>query len=125
MIEHFLGTAAPALEIDLMTLRPEEPAKELTIVRAVVNPGRLDGFVVFFRALDGDDLALSSSPLDPGRAPHWGFRILRTEKAEFAAGEVIALTLRVGSWAEPDGWRWSWSREPVAPPTSTQSIRIG
>jgi type I protein arginine methyltransferase len=125
MIEHFLGAASPALEIDLMTLRPEEPAKELTIVRAVVNPGRLDGFVVFFRALDGDDLALSSSPLDPGRAPHWGFRILRTEKAEFAAGEVIALTLRVGSWAEPDGWRWSWSREPGAPPTSTQSIRIG
>ena len=110
IVEHFLGVASPALTLDLMTLRPDEPGEELTVIRTVVNAGRLDGFVVFFRALDGDDLALSSSPLDPGRAPHWGFRILRTEAAEFAAGEVITLTLRVGSWIEPDGWRWSWVR---------------
>lgn len=110
MIEHFLGEAAPALKIDLMTLQSDEPACELSVVRTVVKPGRLDGFVVFFRALEGDDLVLSSSPLDAGRAPHWGFRILRTEAAEFKAGEVITLTLRVGSWAEPSGWRWSWKR---------------
>ena len=110
MVDCFLGEAAPALVIDLMTLRPDEPAPELKVVRTVVNSGRLDGFVVFFRALDGDDQALSSSPLDPGRAPHWGFRILRTEAAEFVAGEVITLTLRVGAWAEPNGWRWSWTR---------------
>ncbi len=110
MIEHFLGLAAPALKIDLMTLRPDEMGRELKIVRKVVNPGRLDGFVVYFRALEGDDLALSSSPLDAGRAPHWGFRILRTEAAEFTAGEEITLTLRVGSWAEPGGWSWSWTR---------------
>jgi protein arginine N-methyltransferase 1 len=56
------------------------------------------------------DLSLTSSPLDRQRAPHWGFRILRTERDDFAAGDEIEVRLTVGRWCEVDTWRWSHVR---------------
>jgi protein arginine N-methyltransferase 1 len=73
----------------------------------VVNAGRLDGYAVYFRARVDEDLELSSSPRDRGRAPHWGFRILRTERDDFEIGDVIEVRLTVGRWPEMDTWRWS------------------
>lgn len=106
LIAHFLGTAVPLLSLDLHTI--EESALPLTLrfARTVVNPGRLDGLVVYFRALVDDDLSLSSAPLDPDRAPHWGFRILRTEQETFGFGDVIDITLNVARWPDLDSWRW-------------------
>ncbi|AKC82927.1 50S ribosomal protein L11 methyltransferase [Verrucomicrobia bacterium IMCC26134] len=106
VVQHFLGVAEPALTLDLQTLQLADLPKEIRLTRTVVNAGRLDAFAVFFRASTGDGLSLSSSPLDAGRAPHWGFRMLRTDAAEYAAGEVVELTLTVKHWAEPDTWRW-------------------
>jgi protein arginine N-methyltransferase 1 len=114
LVEHFLGEAEPALTVDLQTLKEADLPREIQVTRTVVNAGRLDGFAVFFRAQVDDDLALSSSPLDAGRAPHWGFRILRSEADDFAVGDVIELTLTVGQWAEPDTWRWNHRRVPEA-----------
>lgn len=110
VVEHCLGEPEPALRIDLQTLREADLPARLVITRTVKNAGRLDGFAVWFRALADDGPALSSGPLDAGRAPHWGFRILRSEAASFAVGEVIELTLTVGSWADADTWRWSHRR---------------
>lgn len=110
LVEHPLGEAKPALTFDLMTLQEAELPRELVITRTVKNAGRLDGFAVWFQARVDDDLVLSSSPLDPGRAPHWGFRILRSELDTFVAGDVIELTLKVGSWSDVDTWRWSHRR---------------
>jgi protein arginine N-methyltransferase 1 len=107
LVEHFLGEPAPILQLDLHTVKEEELPGEVTLTRTVVNAGRLDGYAVFFRALVDDDLRLSSGPLDPGRAPHWGFRVLRTDRDDFAAGDEIELRLRVGSWSDLDSWRWS------------------
>jgi len=106
VIEHCLGQPEPALKLDLQTLREADLPRELRLKRTVIHAGRLDGFAVYFRALVDSDLSLSSSPLDPGRAPHWGFRILRTEAATYAQGDVIELTLTVEQWAKPDTWRW-------------------
>jgi protein arginine N-methyltransferase 1 len=80
---------------------------DLRFQRTVTNPGRLDGLVVYFRTCVDDDLQLSSAPHDPGRAPHWGFRILRTEPADYAAGDIIDVRLTVGRWHDLDSWRWS------------------
>jgi protein arginine N-methyltransferase 1 len=107
LVEHFLGAPEPALAFDLQTLREADLPTQIRFSRTVVNAGRLDGLAVFFRARVDGDLSLTSSPLDAGRAPHWGFRILRTEAESFAEGEVIEFTLKVGQWAEPDTWRWS------------------
>ena len=114
VVEHFLGDAEPVLSVDLHTLDEGALPPELRFTRTVVNPGRLDGYAVYFRARVDADLALSSSPLDPGRAPHWGFRILRTDRDDFARGDEIEVTLRVGRWADPDTWRWSHVKRPAA-----------
>jgi protein arginine N-methyltransferase 1 len=114
MVEHFLGVPEPALEIDLGTLAESDMPRTLRIARTVVNAGRLDGFAVYFRARVDDDLCLSSDPMDPDRAPHWGFRILRTDRDYFDAGEVVELNLAVERWPDLDSWRWSLAKH-VAP----------
>ncbi|MEO5961767.1 MAG: methyltransferase domain-containing protein [Opitutaceae bacterium] len=107
VVEHFLTDPAPALAINLQTLDEAEMPREVRFTRPVRIAGRLDGYAVYFRARVDEDLCLSSGPLEPGRAPHWGFRILRTERVDFAVGDVIEFRLSVGRWPEPDTWRWS------------------
>jgi len=115
MVDHFLGEPEPVLSIDLQTLHEADLPCDLRFTRTVVQAGRLDGYAVFFRARVDDDLCLSSGPLDPGRAPHWGFRVLRTERDDFAAGDVIEVNLRVGRWPELDSWRWSHVKRSAVP----------
>jgi protein arginine N-methyltransferase 1 len=107
MIERFLGEPAPVMCLDLQTLRETDLPAEVRFARPVLQAGRLDGFLVYFRVLVDGDLSLSSNPLDPRRAAHWGFRVLRTERAEFAIGEVIEIRLSAQRWSDPDSWRWS------------------
>jgi protein arginine N-methyltransferase 1 len=114
LVEHFLGEPEPVLSIDLHTLDEADLPHRLAFNRRIVNPGRLDGYAVYFRARVDGDLTLGTSPLDPRRAPHWGFRILRTERDHFAAGDEIEVTLNVGQWTNLDSWRWSHVRRSAA-----------
>lgn len=107
LVDHFLAVPAPALAFDLHTVSEAALPHELRFQRRVTNPGRIDGLAVYFRTTVDDDLQLSSAPHDPGRAPHWGFRILRTEPADYAIGDVIEVRLTVGQWHELDSWTWS------------------
>lgn len=107
LVEHFLGDPVPALAIDLQTLNEADMPHEITFTRTVVNAGRLDGYAVYFRARVDDDLTLGSGPLEGNRAPHWGFRILRTERDYFEAGDEIEVRLKVDRWPDLDSWRWS------------------
>ena len=107
LIDHFLGEPQPALSIDLHTLSEADLPHEIIFTRVVVHAGRLDGYAVFFRACVDSDLTLSSNPLDRSRAPHWGFRILRTDRDDFAEGDEIQVRLTVGSWPDLNSWRWS------------------
>lgn len=110
LVEHFLGQPEPVLTLDLQTLQESDLPLEIAFTRTVVNPGRMDGYAVFFRARVDGDLSLSSSPLDRGRAPHWGFRILRSERMDLAAGDLIDARLTVGRWTTIDTWRWSQTK---------------
>lgn len=116
LVDHFLGDPEPALMIDLHTLRAADLPPEILLRRTVIEAGRLDGLAVFFRARAGQGPTLSTNPLDPRRAPHWGFRILRTERQVFAVGDVIEVRLTVGNWTELDSWRWNCARGVVAVP---------
>lgn len=107
LVDHYLGEPEPVLSIDLHTLNEAEMPHDVTFTRTIVNAGRLDGYAVYFRARVDHDLSLSSAPLDAGRAPHWGFRILRTDRTFFAAGDIIEVKLKVGNWPDLDSWRWS------------------
>jgi type I protein arginine methyltransferase len=105
-VQHYLSTPEPALSVDLHTLTEITLPKQLIITRRITTAGRLDGLAVYFSAHVDDDLSLSSAPLDSGRAPHWGYRILRMLQEDWAVGDVIEVTLEIGAWTEPDTWHW-------------------
>ncbi|MFI5358197.1 MAG: 50S ribosomal protein L11 methyltransferase [Opitutales bacterium] len=125
LVEHFLGTPAPVLRVDLNTLNGSDLPAAVTYARTVVHPGRLDGYAVYFRARVDDDLALTSDPTDPQRAPHWGFRILRTDRETFAAGDEMEITLTVGSWTDLASWRWKQVKRVAVPPVSPADSGFG
>ena len=106
LIDHFHCEPEPILSLDLHTVNEAELDFELAFGRTVLNPGRLDGYVIYFRTRVDDDLSLTTDPLDPNRATNWGFRILRTPRETLAAGDRLEIQLTVEHWAEPDSWRW-------------------
>jgi type I protein arginine methyltransferase len=114
LVEYFLSRPVPVLSLDLHTIAESDLPGEITFTRTVIQAGRLDGFAIYFRTRVDDDLSLSSSPIDPNRAPHWGFRILRTEQEMFHQGDVIKITLTVGRWPDIDTWRWRYETLPAA-----------
>jgi protein arginine N-methyltransferase 1 len=109
-VDHFLGDPEPVLTIDLQTLHESDIPLDLHFTRRVEKEGRLDGYVVYFRTFVDDDLSLGSGPLDPARAPHWGFRFLRTDRDEFYVGDWIDVHLHVGRWSDSDTWRWTHTK---------------
>ena len=113
LVDHFLGAPEPALRFDLHTVNEAELPHDLRFQRQVINAGRIDGLAVYFRTTVDADLQLSTAPHDPGRAPHWGFRILRTEPADYAAGDRIDVQLEVSRWHDLDTWRWCHSLTPT------------
>lgn len=106
LVDHFLCEPIPLLTFDLHTLKESELPIEITVAAKVVQGGRMDGYAVYFRALVDDDLALSTSPLDRGRAPHWGYRILRTHQFQVEQGDVLDITVGADRWSELDTWQW-------------------
>jgi type I protein arginine methyltransferase len=114
LVECFLGQPTPVLTMDLHTIEESALPHEIVFSRTILRSGRLDGFAIYFRTSVDVDLSLSSNPIDPQRAPHWGFRILRTEQAEFTQGDEIRITLTVGQWPDSDTWRWRYEKLPAA-----------
>lgn len=106
MVKHFVGEPTPLVEVDLNTIQVDTVPLEIKMTREVKHAGKVDGLAVFMKAKVDDDLVLSSSPLDPGRAPHWGFRILRLDLTEVTVGDILEVTLTVQDWTDPDTWRW-------------------
>lgn len=106
VVKHFLGKPTPLVEVDLHTINESTVPLSVTFTRKVTTAGMLDGLVVYMKAKVDDDLVLSSSPLDPGRAPHWGFRILRLDQVRTEIGDELEVTLTVEDWADPSTWQW-------------------
>ncbi len=114
VVKHFMGKPEPIIEVDLHTITESTLPLTITFKRKVINAGILDGLVIYMKAKVDEDLVLSSSPLDPKRAPHWGYRILRLDQHEAKVGDEMEITLAVKDWADPETWRWScgvWDAE--------------
>ena len=112
LVDHFLGEPEPVVAIDLHTITESALPHAVSFSRRIAQAGRLDGYAVYFRARVDHDLVLDTGPLNPARAPHWGYRILRTERMHFAAGEVIDINLKVERWSDLNTWSWSQTRRP-------------
>ena len=107
VVKHFLGEPAPMVEVDLHTITESSLPLSVKFTRKVTRAGLLDGLVIFMKAKVDDDLVLSSSPLDPGRAPHWAFRLLRLDQSQAEVGDELEVTLTVIDWADVDTWMWT------------------
>ncbi len=105
-VDHFLCEPAAVVSFDLHTINEAVFSRDITFRRKVAKAGRMDGYAIYFRARVDDDLVLTTDPLDPLRAPHWGYRILRTEREDYAVGEEIETRLAVDRWSDLDSWRW-------------------
>ncbi len=120
-IDYLLSNASPVLTLDLGTLKSAtDLPTELRFTRTITRAGRLDGYVVYFRALVDDDLSLNSSPLDADRATNWGYRILRTDRDHLAEGDVIDITLTISHWPDVDTWRWKHVKALHPEPVTTR-----
>lgn len=114
VVKHFLGEPTPIMEVDLHTVTESSMPLEVKLRRKVERSGPIDGLAVYMKAKVDNDLILSSSPLDPGRAPHWGFRILRLDQSYAEIGEELEITLTAKDWSKPESWRWTcgqWGSE--------------
>jgi len=106
VVKQFLGEPAPIVEVDLHTITDSTLPMSVTFTRKVTQAGILDGLVIYMKSKVDDDLVLSSSPLDPGRAPHWGYRILRVDQSDVKIGDELEVTLTVEDWTDPETWEW-------------------
>lgn len=109
LVDCFLCEPIPLLSFDLHTLRASELPLEISVANQVVRTGQMDGFAVYFKAIADDDLVLSTSPLDPLRAPHWGYRVLRTEQTKLRKGDIIDMTIGAEQWYDLDTWHWAFT----------------
>ncbi len=108
VVERFVGAPEPALRVDLETIAGVAALpRSLVLRRDVTEAGRVDGLAVYFEVEGPAGRRLSSSPRDAGRAPHWAYRILRTDTILVAVGDVLVVELEVGRWENPDSWEWS------------------
>ncbi len=106
-VKHFLGEPEPILSVDLHTVTESSMPLKVKLTRKVTRAGMLDGLVVYMKAKVDNDLVLSSNPLDPKRAPHWGFRILRLDQSDVEVGDELEVTLTVKDWSNPETWDWN------------------
>ena len=114
LVKHFVGDPEPLVEVDLHTITETSLPLEVKLTRKVKHAGIVDGLVVYMKAKVDDDLVLSSSPIDPGRAPHWGFRILRLDRSYAEMGDKLEVTLTVKDWTDPDTWTWTCEKRSTA-----------
>jgi len=107
LVKHFLGHPVPLVEVDLHTVTNNSLPLSVSFNRTVIKPGSIDGLVIYMKAKVDEDLVLSSSPIDPERASHWGYRILRLDQSYAEVGDQLNITLTVKDWPDTDSWEWT------------------
>ena len=119
LVQSMLSAPSPVLSLDLHTVRERQLTRRIVFSKTVTatGEGRVDGFAVYFRCRGGgggggggDELVLETGPHSPNRGCHWGYRVLRCEGEAVAEGDVLDVSLNVGSWADLNSWRWQYSK---------------
>lgn len=105
LVKRFVSKPSPVLTVDLYTAEEDNVSPQVTYSRSVLTAGVVNGLVVYFNCCVDDDLVLSSGP-EQQRAPHWGFRILRTSTLAVDVGDILDLELSAGHWPDLNSWRW-------------------
>jgi type I protein arginine methyltransferase len=105
-LDAFLAEPQPVVDVDLLTATPAELPASVRYSAIVSKEGVLHGFCVFFEARFDEELSITTSPIDPARAPSWSVPMLRTERHEVRPGDTVSLDLGWTDLALPVTWRW-------------------
>lgn len=106
-LDAFLAEARPIVDVDLLTVVPDELPGCVRYVETASRDGVLHGFCVFFEAHFDEELSITTSPVDPARAVHWAVPILRAQRREVKAGDIVSLALKWTDLAVPATWSWA------------------
>ena len=114
-LDDFLADPGLVLDVDLLTVIPAELPTSVRYSGNIVKDGVMHGFCVYFEAGFDEELLITTSPVDPVRAVHWGIPVLRTDRHHVRVGDSVSLNLRWSDLAVPFSWRWSVeiTRQPV------------
>lgn len=112
-VDFLLCQPAPLLRFDLATVRANELTMPLHYRQTVTEPGRLDGFCLYFRAIFDEEISFSTSPLASNRPYHWTNLFYRVAAKEYKVGEVIEFTLQMNNLL--DRRSWHWQMQPATP----------
>lgn len=103
-IDYFLCVPEPVLSCDLQTMGKGDLPPIVSYTRPVLRTGRLDGFLLYFKAYFDADICLCD--WDPGIMTSWQLPLLRVDALQFEVGQSLGLELQVERWEDFDTWRW-------------------
>ena len=106
-LDAFLGEPQPVVEVDLLTAKIGELPTSVRYAETANRDGVLHGFCVFFEAHFDEELSITTSPFEPGRAVHWAVPMLRTQRHDVHVGDTLTFDLSWDDLAVPTTWRWS------------------
>lgn len=104
-VDYFLCDPEPVYKLDLQTITPETVPSSFNYSRVVRNRGRLDGFIVYFKAYFDDEIILTSGPFE-NRGTNWKYYLLRMESRQLEAGDTINFSLKAENIKSPKTWFW-------------------
>jgi type I protein arginine methyltransferase len=105
-LDAFLAEPQTVVDVDLLTATPAELPASVRYSETVSREGVLHGFCVFFEARFDEELSITTSPVDPARAVHWGIPMLRAQRHEVRPGDTVSLDLGWTDLAVPETWRY-------------------
>ena len=100
----FLSDPESIYNCDLHTMAKTDLPGVMTQKKVLTRDGRLDGFLVFFKAFFDEEFGFST--YNPETATHWGLSMLRVEGQDCRKGQELSLRLEVQDWADLETWRW-------------------
>jgi protein arginine N-methyltransferase 1 len=106
-LDAFLAEPRPIVDVDLLTVRPDDVPASIRYSEPASRDGVLHGFCVFFEASFDEELTITTSPFDQDRAVHWATPILRMQRLDVHAGDTISLDLKWTDLAVPTTWSWA------------------
>lgn len=107
-VDFFLCKPQPIYKVDLQTIKPAQLPAVLSYSRPITHPGRLDGFIVYFKCEFDSDLQFTTGPFTD-RAGSWKYWLLRVKSVPFKMGAILNFELKAEQLQNPTTWQWEFS----------------
>ncbi len=102
--DYLLVEPEPVLRFDLNTLEDaSELPRQVQMEKAVLRDGKLDGFVMYFKASFDDECAFDTSPLNEP-ITCWRSRLFRVPARQVKTGDLLSYQFRMADLLDTRSW---------------------